>query len=280
MINFIGIGAQKSGTSWVYACLYEHPEVCIPQKELHFFSRDRYEKGVEWYESQFASCGKDLKKGEFSTSYLYTPKTAEKIMRHYPDAKLIAILRNPIDRAYSQYKNAIKAGEISKKTPFAHYLDKVPSAKEQGLYAKQLARYFQYYSPLQLMVLVYEDSKRDPLQFIRSIYEYLEIDKEYVPKFLKKYVNEERTPRFVFIDRMMHKVAEALRKIGFHKLVFAIKSSGVTDVVRKANTETQPEAAPKMTDEERAMLAKYFKDDVEQLSGLLHRNMAHEWGIE
>ena len=50
MVDFIGIGAQKAGTSWVYACLYEHPEICAPIKEIHFFSRSRFTKGREWYD--------------------------------------------------------------------------------------------------------------------------------------------------------------------------------------------------------------------------------------
>lgn len=279
MVDFIGLGAQKAGTSWVYACLYEHPEVCIPQKEIHFFSRDRYKKGQGWYESQFASCAVGCKHGEFSTSYLYEPGTAEKIARDYPDVKLIAIVRNPIDRAYSQYRNAIKAGEISKQTSFKQYLQHVPSAREQGLYAKQLARYFRYFSSLQLLVLVYEDSKEDPLAFIKSIYEHVEIDSEFVPKFLRQHVNVERTPRFVFIDRLMHRMAEGVRKMGLHKLVFWVKASGLPERVRNINTQPPPLQQAKMTDEERKELAAYFKKDVAALSSLLHRDMSAEWNI-
>ncbi len=113
MVDFIGVGAQKSGTSWAYACLYEHPEICAPVKEIHFFSRPRYEEGKEWYEGHFKKCEEGLLRGEFSTSYLYSEESPERIHACYPNAKLIAILRNPIDRAYSQYRNTIKAGDIS-----------------------------------------------------------------------------------------------------------------------------------------------------------------------
>lgn len=279
MVDFIGIGAQKAGTSWIYACLYEHPDVCAPQKELHFFSRERYKEGVDWYEQQFSACKDGELRGEFSTSYLYTPGTAARISKHYPDAKLIAVVRNPIDRAFSQYKNAIKAGEISKSTTFGSYVKNVPSAREQGLYAKQLGAYFHYYSSLQLLVMVYEDSKEDPLGYMKTIYNHLEIDPEFVPKMLKQYVNEERTPRFVFVERMMHRVAEGLRKIGLHKLVWAVKRSGATDAVRNANTEEKKGEGVRMTEEERKELATYFKDDVEQLSSLMKRNLNVEWNI-
>ena len=121
MVDFIGIGAQRSGTSWVYACLYEHPEICIPIKEIHFFSRPRYENGTLWYEEHFATCGVGKRCGEFSTSYLYSDVTAERIHKHYPEVKILAILRNPITRALSQYGNAIKGGEIPESMTFTEY---------------------------------------------------------------------------------------------------------------------------------------------------------------
>ncbi|HEU4677805.1 MAG TPA: sulfotransferase domain-containing protein, partial [Candidatus Paceibacterota bacterium] len=137
MIDFIGLGAQKSGTSWAYTCLYEHPAVCMPQKELHFFSRPRFEEGKEWYEAQFKNCAPGKLRGEWSTSYLYSPDAPERIRSLYPNAKLLAILRNPIDRAYSQYRNAVRAGEIPKSMPFRAYSAKEPSVWEQGRYAEE-----------------------------------------------------------------------------------------------------------------------------------------------
>ncbi|MCA9365833.1 sulfotransferase [Candidatus Kaiserbacteria bacterium] len=286
MVDFIGLGAQKAGTSWVYACLYEHPEICTPQKEIHFFSRDRYAKGKNWYESQFNRCKKGLKRGEFSTSYLYTPGTAKKIVDMYPQAKLIAIIRNPIHRAYSQFRNAVKAGEIDKDTTFSSYIEHAPSALEQGNYAKQLSEYYEYYSPLQLLVLVYEDSREDPLGFIQQIYRHIGVDDTFVPKMLKKFVNVERTPRFVRLERWMHRFAELGRKIGLDKVVWMIKRSGVTDLIRKINTEKNSQVIPEdskgkpIDPEVKAKMQEYFKEDTRLLSGLVERNLTVEWGID
>ena len=278
MIDFIGLGAQKAGTSWLYTCLYEHPEICAPQKEIHFFSRDRYAKGLAWYESQFARCEEGTKKGEFSTSYLSTPGTAERIVKDCPTAKLIAIIRNPIDRAFSQYRNAIKAGEINKNISFDEYLKHEPSAKEQGLYGKQLFRYFEYVSIQDLLVMVYEDIEKDPLAFIKTVYEHIGVDPEFVPKSLRSRVNVARTPRFVLIDRAMHKVAEGLRKIGLDKIVWFVKKSGATDAIRGINTEhTEPGA---ISDETLKELRQFFEKDTRYLSGIMQRDLSGEWGIE
>lgn len=276
MINFIGLGAQKSGTSWVYSCLYEHPEICAPIKELHYFSRDRFSKGQDWYESHFSACKPGLLTGEFSTSYLASVDAPARIAESNPDAKLIAILRNPIDRAYSQFRNAIKAGEIKRSTTFDSYLRDHPEALTQGLYAKQLYRYYEYFSRVQLHVAIYEDSKKDPLAFIAAIYEFLEIRADFVPKMLKQYVNTARSPRLVWIDRLMHKVAELLRRTGLHRLVWWVKRSGMTDAVRAVNKAKDPDPMPEHT---RARLQEYFKKDVQHLSQMLHRDLHTEWNI-
>lgn len=278
MVDFIGLGAQKAGTSWLYACLYEHPEICCPVKEIHYFSRDRYKKGKEWYESHFRNCEKGHKRGEFSTSYLYTPGTAKRIAECYPYAKLIAIVRNPIDRAYSQYRNAIKAGEISKNTTFSHYAADEPSVIEQGCYAKQLARYFDYDSRDELLVLVYEDIEKDPLAFIKQVYEHLEVDPEFVPKSLRSRVNTARTPKYVWLDRLMHKIAEGMRKTGLDKLVWFVKSSGATDALRGLNTEKR---APDTIDEATlADLKDYYRTDIHALSSIIQRDLLGEWGFD
>ncbi len=278
MIDFIGIGAQKSGTSWVYACLYEHPEICAPVKEIHFFSRPRFEKGRGWYEHHFTQCAAGKKRGEFSTSYLYAKEAPERIHSFYPHAKLIAILRNPKERAYSQYRNAIKAGEIREKMSFEAYAKLEPSVYEQGLYAVQLDQYYELFSKEQLLVLIYEDSKKDPAAFIKKIYDFLGVDSSFVPSMLHSEVNVARTPRLVGVDRIMHKVAEFLRKIGLDKIVWLIRKSGLPDKVRGVNTKpvvgdvAQSAALPPTVREK-------LHADAEKLSALIGRDMTTEWQI-
>jgi hypothetical protein len=291
MVDFIGIGAQKCGTSWIYACLYEHPEICAPIKEIHFFSRPRFEKGKEWYESHFSKCvhGTNVgelsmsrgtldidKVGEFSTSYLYSKETPARIKAMYPNVMLIAVVRNPLERAYSQYRNAIKAGEIGKDESFDAYVEGEPSALEQGRYAEQLARYYELFPKTQILTLVYEDSRKDPSAFIKTIYEFLGVDATFVPSMLLREVNIARTPKFVFIDRTMHHIAESLRRVGFDKLVFAFKKSGLPDMIRGANTDTGSarEEKPNLK-----KFASYFHEDTEKLSEYLERDMVKEWGL-
>ena len=274
MIDFIGIGAQKSGTSWAYACLYEHPEICAPVKEIHFFSRPRFEKGREWYESHFKNCDASKCRGEFSTSYLYSEKTPQRIKELYPDIKLIAILRNPVSRAISQYFNAIKAGEIDATISFETYMKDEPSVMEQGLYAEQLERYMNVFKKDQILVLIYEDIRKDPKAFMRSIYQFLGIAEDFESTMLYKEINVARAPRAMSLERFMHHISEVLRKIGLDGFVHGIRKTGLPDFVRKYNTKKKAEVAIDTNS-----LKGYFAKDVERLSVALQRDLLTEWNI-
>lgn len=273
MINFIGLGAQKSGTSWVYACLYEHPEIHAPIKEIHFFSRARFSEGKEWYERHFVGNNNRVT-GEFSTSYLYSKETPQRIKDLYPEAKLIAIVRNPVDRAISQFKNAQKGGHISSDLSFEEYAREDESVVGQGRYAEQLLRYYALFPKEQILVLVYEDIRKDPQAFISKIYRHVGVRDDFVPSMLTSEINVARMPKLIFIERIMHHVSEFLRAIGLHALVHAIRKSGLPDFVRKGNTK---EETPLTVD--RDALKNAFKDDVQRLSQIMQRDLNTEWNI-
>lgn len=278
MVDFIGVGAQKSGTSWAYTCLYEHPEICAPIKEIHFFSRPRFEKGREWYEAHFKKCDEGKVRGEFSTSYLYAPEAPLRIHAYYPDVKLIAILRNPVDRAFSQYRNAIKAGEISETVTFETYANENASVREQGRYFTQLSRYLALFPREQLLILIHEDSRKNPVDFMQRIYTFLGVDASFVSSMVHTPINVARTPKFVFVDRLMHHVSESMRKGGLDRLVHLIRKSGLPDLVRSGNTKSD---APLDSSEpyDRARESAYYRDEVGRLSRLIERNMNEEWNI-
>ncbi len=278
MIDFIGIGAQKSGTSWAYTCLYEHPEICMPVKEIHFFSRSRYAQGIDWYENHFKKCDSHKKKGEWSTSYLYSKETASRIKQHYPNVKLLAILRNPVDRAYSQYRNAIRAGEIQKTMSFSAYDAQEKSVREQGLYATQLEEYFQLFDKGQMLILIYEDLIKDPVAFMKNIYTFLEVEDTYVASMVHEQVNIARTPTLIGVDRCMHHISEFLRRNGFDRLVHTIRKTGITKIIRMLNT-TQTHVGTREESFNKKEYAKHFAHDVTRLSMMVDRDLRTEWNI-
>jgi hypothetical protein len=270
------VGAQRSGTSWLYACLYEHPGVCAPIKELHFFSRERnYDRGVDSYLGHFGRCPPGTVRGEFSTSYLYAPEAAARIRAAFPEVRILMSLRNPVTRAYSQYRNAVVAGEIGKGTAFAAYARADPSVIGQGLYHDQVRRYLDTFAAV--LVLVLDDAERDRAAFVRRVYEFVGVDPSFRPGMLDRSVNVSRTPGVVGVDRAMNRVGDVLRRAGLDRLVWRVKRSGVPERLRRLNTGRDREA---LADAEQRELAATFRDDAARLSELLGRDLVGLWGLE
>jgi hypothetical protein len=272
--DFIGLGAQRAGTSWIYACLYEHPEICAPVKEIHFFSRERnWARGYPWYEAIFERCPPDAKRGEFSTSYLVDPGTPARVYRRYPTVKLVASLRNPIQRAYSNYRNDMVAGVVSPDTEFSEALKRHPEYVEQGRYHEQLGRYLERFAKDQLLVLIHEDALRDPRRFIQTLYAFLGVDASFHPSMLRAKVNPGRVPRHVWIERLAQQLSDLLRSRGLEGLWWRLKKGGVGRWIRALNSRRQPaqDDGPAMA--EREFIYRSLETDIQSLERLLGREL-------
>ena len=148
------------------------------------------------------------------------------------------------------------------------------SALELGLYSVQLERYFKFFPKEQVLVLVYEDIKKDPRAFMKRIYQFLGVDDTFESSMLYSEINVARTPKAVYVDRLMHHISEFLRTTGFDRLVHFIRKTGLPDLVRSGNTKEAKEIVV-----DTATLKTYFKEDVQKLSILLNRNLSEEWHI-
>jgi len=180
--NFLIIGAAKSGTTALYTYLKQHPEIFMSTpKELRYFSNvssppegiphHRAVFSLEEYKSYFDAVTDEKAYGESSPMYLYTPGTAERIRTAIPDVKILAILRNPIDRAYSAYTHALRDWIETAET-FEEALEKEPERigagwgmlwhyANAGYYYEQLSRYYKVFDPDQIRVFLHDDlSKR------------------------------------------------------------------------------------------------------------------------
>ncbi len=201
--TFLIIGAAKAGTTSLYQYLQQHPAVYVSlRKEPNFFAFDGESTAgrgegfcrmvrnavvlAERYQALFAAASTETALGEASPKYLYHTRSAERIRHYRPDMKLIAILRQPVDRAYSQYRDNLKGGgEIAHSFEKAvawepqriaadwqdkhHYLNK-------GYYGQQIQHYQALFAPEQLRVYLYEDLVSAPARLMADIAAFLEID--------------------------------------------------------------------------------------------------------
>ncbi|MDX2360033.1 MAG: sulfotransferase domain-containing protein [Crocinitomicaceae bacterium] len=186
---FFCVGAQKSGTTSLHDILRHHPEIYLPKaKEAHFFDKDeRYTKGLDWWYSEFFKNHRNEKcTGTMTPEYLYYEEVPERIVEHLgTDLKIIIVLRNPIDRAYSHYLMSKRRGY--EELTFAEAIEAEPeriklgeferdnySYIDRGRYSVQIERYTSLFKPDQLLFLSFEnDIKQNIDQTIVRIQEFL-----------------------------------------------------------------------------------------------------------
>jgi len=176
--SFIGIGAQKCATTWLYDLLDMHPEVGLSHlKEIHFFSQ-YFGYGLQWYQSHFADVDPQSSViGEFSTSYFCDHESPRRIKQCYPDAKLILMLRDPIKRLQSNHKHEIRVGHLTGPDfSIEAGIKNNPTYVEQGLYATHLERWLEYFDRDQIHIVFFDQLKSDPGAVETQLYEFLQID--------------------------------------------------------------------------------------------------------
>jgi hypothetical protein len=182
-VRFIGIGAQRAGTSWLYNCLNEHPEIYMPKKEVHFFDKS-FEKGIDWYKGLFAGLeDQHLAYGEFTPDYMDDVVTMERIRSFDKDVKLIVMLRNPIERSISAFKLYQSHGRLQGAS-FSQGVNEYEQLITKSLYAKQLDIVYSLFPEENVFIGIYDDIESNPLDLYKSACSFLEVDESFVPKSL------------------------------------------------------------------------------------------------
>jgi hypothetical protein len=178
--DFVIIGAQKGGTSFLYHLLTLHPLVePAARKELHFFDNpELFDHGAEWYRRCFPRLGsKDGQRsmtGEATPYYLFDPPVAKRMAHIVPKARLIALLRNPIDRAYSHYQMQVKRG--TEPRTFEEAIEQQHSSyMSRGIYVDQLLRWFEFFGKEQMLILKSEDFFERPIETLKVVLAFLDL---------------------------------------------------------------------------------------------------------
>lgn len=187
--DFVGIGTQKSGTSWWYSLIVSHPDVRANaggRKELHFFDRFFAESPTDGqvrdYHQHFPKMPSGIV-GEWTPRYLYDAWTAPCVARAAPEAKLLVILRDPIDR----YRSGLTLARVSAgRRPDRN---KAADAFARGCYHAQLTRLGEWFPQSQILILQYERCVAEPLDQLRRTYEFLGLRSNFTPPAVARPVN-------------------------------------------------------------------------------------------
>ena len=303
MPNFFIIGAQKAGTTSLYHYLAQHPQIYMsPVKEPRFFDHEINSDGevvevgrgdpvrpnapkfsnIEEYRTLFRGVRNETAVGEATPLYINTPGTAERIKRYVPQARMIALLRNPADRAYSSFLHARRYGK-EPLTDFAQALreeeDRVRDNwrnvfhyRNAGLYRAQLQPYFDLFGREKVGVWLYEDLREDPVGMTRDVMRFLEVDDSFVPNTSSKH-NPAAVPNGEVsraMMRVMDKTATAFLK------VFA-PGSKVYPLASKVRRSIQSRLVvkpPPIDQEVRSELIDGYREDILKLQKLIGRDLS------
>ncbi len=306
--TFLIVGAVKAGTTSLHEYLQQHPDVYMsPVKETnHFSDADmlfdqfnvdyRQDVNVDlkkylagdmknkihiahvrsWddYRQLYKNVTDQRAIGEVSNSYLFCPSTAAAIHAKLPDVKIVMILRNPVERLYSQFLMNLKLGKIKEKNLLKEIeADQNKKVKgwgvshlylETGNYFAQVKKYVEVFPKERIMVILYDDYKRDPKTVMKNLFQFLGINPDFAIDMEQRY-NEAGMPRF-------GKLNYWLTQIGIYGLVKRIFSPKLKEKI-KGLIYTK-ENIPVITEEEKAYLQNYYRKDILQLSNLIGKDLS------
>jgi len=288
--NFIVIGAMKAATTSLYTYLKQHPQIFMTKvKELMFFSNFQQENNykilgkkrkqlntLEAYLAMFNDVENEKAVGEASPSYIYNQKAPKLIKEHLPNAKIIAILRQPTDRAYSNYLHAKRADrenatsfqeaiELENErikenwSPLYHYIEK-------GYYSVQLKRYYQLFPKENIRVYVFEDIVKNTKETLKDIFKFLGVDEDVEIDTSKK-ANVSGEPSGL--------MGWILKKMRYYNLIpkFAI-SDYLPKFIMKLIFRSVYKPTEKLDKNlRREITEKYYKDEIKTLGELTKRDL-------
>lgn len=272
--NFIYIGPDKAGSSWLHEVLVRHPEVYMPPaKDLYFFDR-YYDRGLAWYLGQFADATAEHRiVGEVCQDYLFCAEAPARIAESLGSPRFMVTLRDPADRAFSSYLYMLKQGE----TPgtFLEALDGRPELVEHGRYATGLRRFSDRFGPDGTYVAVFDDLVADPATFVDDLLHWLGI----APMTLDDEVLAARLTaakaRSVWLARAARAGANVIREHDGANLVGRVKRS---PLVQRVLYRTLADDKPVMTSDERAAVQDRLADEVAELDRVYGLDLAARWG--
>lgn len=277
-IDFIGVGAQRSGTSWLFNCLTQHPAISGPVagagKEVNFFNH-HYTRGYHWYHSLFDFGA--LTVGEFSVLYAPEPSVPERIRRYRADVLLLACVRDPVERAYSHHLHEIRRGRVPPELyEFDAAADGNPTYVDQGRYFTHLSRFYDLFPRDQIRVVVLDDVRDDPGAVMSDTYRFLGVDAGFRPSLATKVVNAARPSRSAFLERALRLGSEAVRRTAGERAHIRLRQGALgRQVVQGSRREFRPDEVPPISESTEADLRRLFAPEVAGLGELLGRDLSH-----
>ena len=271
--TFIGLGAQKCASSWLHAIFADHPQAYVSTpKELDFFS-SHFERGYQWYERHFDSATREhLAIGEISPSYLPDWDAPARAHEYNPDFRIVVALRDPVERAYSNFLHDVRLGYYQSATPvFENALAINPMYVEQSRYARHLRRWMEFFPRERFLIVLQEEIHQEPYELARQVYEFLGVNCEHESTALNRRANESYLPKSRKREQIVRTLGRNVRKYGFGWLDRAARRSGIIAAMHRHDRLDIRSVVPPMREDTRRQLNATLAVDVGALLQLLGR---------
>ncbi len=275
-IDFIGIGAPRSGTSWIANVLRAHPQICLSEpKEVRYFNRDEiqvgrlkglanpnFDQNLSWYMRRFSHAKDGQLLGEISPVYLSDKKAPSAIKEHYPNVKLIVCLRNPVDRAFSLY-NLHRGNSLIENISFDQALEEESVYADTGMYAEFLERYLRYFNREQILLLIFEEFIHDPASGFCRIFKFLGVDPSPNIDFSNFDKNKSARRRFGKLHKFAFRFSQWLINARLSIVLGALRAAGAHNLFRSINAASVDNN--KISAATRNSLIEIFREDIDKL---------------
>lgn len=265
--HFIIIGAVKGATTWSARALARHPTVFMPGPEPHYFSSE-FANGPDWYLDLFAGADPGAVIGEKSADYLAHPDAAARMAAFVPEARLIVQLRNPVERAYSDFCMLYRRGTV-REDPAAYFSPKRTSGASErfltgGLYADHLKRFYDRFARDQILVSLVEEITADPTLVFNRILTHVGLPADAAGVSAGR-ENDSAAPLLPLgLRNALKPLKNAVRPLRGNPVFEAVRGVFAREV-----------EYPPLGDEARDYLQTYYRADVAALESLIGRDLRH-----
>jgi hypothetical protein len=270
--DFLYIGTSKAGSTWLFNALSVHPDVWLASNKGLYFFDAHYDSGVDWYRGQFEGAeGRTV--GEFSHSYLSSPEAPARIAAYSSTMRLLVCLREPVDRAFSDYLDLAKNNAFT--GSFTEAVEQYPRLLDRGRYATHLSRYLEHFPASQVHVGLFDDLKTGAQEYADGVYDFLGVDRIMLsPGDLRERMPAGR-PRNAVAVGMAKRASRMAASVGLRRWRSKIKrSTAVRSALYKQYRDDKPRLDPAIA----ADLRRDFTEEVARLDELLHRSVSERWG--
>lgn len=284
--NFFIVGAARTGTTSLWMYLKQHPDIFMPDamvvKEPSFYCDSYGMRDVEKYQRLFSGVRHEKAIGEASTPYLTSPESAAWIRREIPEAKIIAVLRNPVDRAYSMYRWMVNHG-YEWVYPFEKALEIEDSRKQDkdflahnpqyfynylyfdsGLYSVQLQRYYSVFPASQIKVILLDELKQNTIEAVKEIFSFLGVSTDFSP-VIKVHNKAEMRPMHTGIHFSLNELCRKHRHT---------RISTVARFLFDMNMTLGSFRWPKLAEMTRQKMLSGYRADIKKTESLIHKDLS------